>query len=420
MLETMNSPPDTAATTSLLERYARVRTDSLSLTAPLSAEDQIIQSMPDTSPSKWHLAHTTWFFEEFVLAQNLPAYERFHADFSYLFNSYYNSVGNMHPRPQRGLLSRPPLSAVHRYREHVDAAMQELFDRDLLDGDLAALVLLGTHHEQQHQELILTDIKHVLSCNPLMPVYTDCHPPQADSSPMEFMSGQEGPVEIGYQGDGFHYDNEGPRHTVWLHPHALANRLVTNGEYRAFIEDGGYRQATLWLSDGWSKIREEGWTRPLYWSDDLEREFTLHGEQTLDPRRPVCHLSYYEADAFARWADARLPTEAEWEAAVADRPCPSVLRDDNWLHPQAPHDPGDPQFFGQVWEWTASSYSSYPGYRPAPGAVGEYNGKFMCNQFVLRGGSCVTPFGHIRPSYRNFFYADARWQFSGLRLARDL
>ncbi|MCK8516694.1 ergothioneine biosynthesis protein EgtB [Methylonatrum kenyense] len=403
----------------LRDRYRRVRADTLALTAPLSAEDQTIQSMPDTSPSKWHLAHTTWFFEEFVLAGGLPGYQRFDAEFSYLFNSYYNAVGPMHARPQRGLLSRPALTAVHRYREHVDAAMEQLFEVSSDDPAATALILLGTHHEQQHQELILTDIKHALACNPLLPVYTEGEAPASNARAMRFTEGVEGPVEIGHQGSGFHYDNEGPRHTVWLHRHALADRLVTNGEFRAFIDDGGYRTPALWLSEGWSTVQEQGWQRPYYWSEDLEREFTLHGEQAIDPHRPVCHLSYFEADAFARWAGARLPTEAEWESAASGETCPESLWQRGWLHPAPVRDTGNRQFHGQVWEWTASAYSAYPGYRPAAGAVGEYNGKFMCNQYVLRGGSCATPPAHLRTSYRNFFPTSARWQFSGLRLARD-
>ena len=403
----------------LLTRYRAVREHTEALAAPLGPEDQAIQSMPDASPTKWHRAHTSWFLEEFVLSAHLPGYRRFHPDFGYLFNSYYNQVGTMHPRPQRGLLSRPAMDEIAAYRAHVDAHMEKLLGAALHD-DVQALILLGTHHEQQHQELLLTDIKHLLSHNPLQPAYLEARlHGSGPAQPLQFLPGEVGVVTIGHQGDGFHFDNEGPAHQVLLHPHALANRPVNNAEYRSFIEDGGYRRPELWLSDGWSTVQQQGWRRPLYWQEDLHSTFTLYGLQALDPQAPVCHLSYYEADAYARWADARLPTEAEWEtfARRNDGEAPNAGKP--WYHPCAPRGTGL-TLPGPVWEWTSSAYNAYPGFRTPAGAVGEYNGKFMCSQYVLRGGSCATPPAHIRHSYRNFFYPDARWQFTGLRLARDL
>ena len=414
------TPVSSISAAGVAERFGQVRAQTLALCAGLSAEDMQIQSMPDASPGKWHLAHTTWFFEQFVLGRE-PGRAPYQPAWAYLFNSYYQSVGPMHARPQRGLLSRPSLDEVLAYRRHVDDAVLALLARND-DPECAALVLLGTHHEQQHQELLLTDIKHALWCNPLKPACRAA-PVAAGtgtSAPMRFVAGREGIVEIGHRGDGFAFDNETPRHRVLLHPHALADRLVTNADYLAFVREGGYREPGLWLSDGWATVQREGWQRPLYWDEDLSGEFTLAGMQALAPDAPVCHLSYYEADAFARWAGARLPTEAEWESAAQDAPIDGNLQLCASAHPRAaPAGTGVRQLYGDVWEWTASPYVSYPGFRPLPGALGEYNGKFMCGQWVLRGGSCATPRDHLRASYRNFFPPHARWQFSGLRLGQD-
>lgn len=403
---------------SLRQRFDRIRQTTVALASPLSAEDMMVQSMPDASPGKWHLAHTTWFFEQFVLSRRAGHAPR-HPAWMVLFNSYYQSVGPMHSRPHRGLLSRPSLAEVLDYRRYVDEAVGEWLETDD-DPHLATLVELGLNHEQQHQELLLTDIKHALWCNPLRPAYAAASSAPATAVPLRFLPGSEGIAEIGHAGDGFAFDNETPRHRVLLQPHALANRLVTNAEYLAFVHDGGYREAGLWLSDGWATVQAEGWQRPLYWQDDLASEFTLAGVQPLDPEAPVCHLSYFEADAFARWAEARLPTEAEWEVAAAALPQQGNLQERGRFHPQAAA-PGEglQQVFGDVWEWTASAYTSYPGFRPLPGSLGEYNGKFMNGQWVLRGGSCVTPCDHVRASYRNFFPPHARWQFAGIRLGQD-
>jgi ergothioneine biosynthesis protein EgtB len=408
------APPD------LLQRFQRVRQCTLDLCAPLGAEDMMVQSMPDASPTKWHLAHTTWFFEQFVLGRD-PGYRPCEPAWHYLFNSYYQSVGPMHARPQRGLLSRPTLAQVRGYRRHVDDAVCEALLRDE-HGSLAALVELGLQHEQQHQELLLTDIKHAFGCNPLRPAYAAAPAPAvpAPRLPLQFIEGREGIVEIGHGGDGFAFDNETPRHRALLQPHALANRLVTNDEYIAFVREGGYREPTLWLSDGWATVEKEGWQRPLYWDADLASEFTLAGVRAIDPDAPVCHLSFFEADAFARWAGARLPTEPEWEAAAAGLPHAGNLLDEAPRLPApAVGSAGLQQMFGDAWEWTATPYVSYPGFHPLPGSLGEYNGKFMNGQWVLRGGSCATPREHIRATYRNFFPPHARWQFAGLRLARD-
>jgi ergothioneine biosynthesis protein EgtB len=402
--------------------YARVRQRTLDLCRTLQPEDTVVQSMPDASPVKWHLAHTTWFFEHFVLGRD-PAYEPFDARWAYLFNSYYQSVGPMHARLQRGLLSRPTLTEVVAYRRRVDDGVRAMLLAHGDDGELASLVALGINHEQQHQELLLTDVKHLFSLNPLQPAFADTPVRQGAATPrLRFIDGAAGIVGIGHDGAGFAYDNEGPRHRELLHPHAIANRPVSNAEYRAFIDDGGYRTPTLWMSEGWATVQREGWAHPLYWSDALDSEFTLGGRRAIDPHAPVCHVSYYEADAFARWAGARLPTEAEWETlAAAQDGIDGNFQDAGFLHPQAARDAGDGplQLFGDVWEWTSSPYVNYPGFKPLPGALGEYNGKFMCGQWVLRGGSCVTPAGHVRASYRNFFYPADRWQFMGIRLGRD-
>ncbi|WP_285446127.1 ergothioneine biosynthesis protein EgtB [Xanthomonas sp. fls2-241-TYG-148] len=409
----------------LLERYAQTRALSDRLAAPLSAEDAMVQSMPDASPSKWHMAHTTWFFERFVL-QTDPQYVVFDPAWDFLFNSYYQSVGPMHARARRGVLSRPSLQQVRDYRAAVDAQMQRRLRDGLLDEATCTIVQLGIQHEQQHQELLLTDIKHALWSNPLQPAYREAQPvPAAASSALRWHARDEQIVEIGAaswpQAEAFAYDNESPRHRVLVGAHALAHRVVSNSEYQQFIDDGGYRSAGAWLSDGWAMVQAQGWQRPLYWDAD-GREFTLEGWRVRDAHAPVCHLSLFEADAFARWAGARLPTEAEWEQAATGIAVHGNFVDSDALHPRAADavDTGLQQLFGDVWEWTGSAYLPYPGFAPWPGSLGEYNGKFMNAQWVLRGGSCATPASHVRASYRNFFPSDARWQFAGVRLAKDL
>jgi ergothioneine biosynthesis protein EgtB len=404
--------------------YRRVRDATRALCATLASEDTVAQSMPDASPAKWHLAHTTWFFEQSLLAHFDPGYRRFHQGWDFLFNSYYQAVGPMHARPQRGLLTRPTLDEINAYRAHVDEAMVELLGRRGDDLEVVARVTLGLNHEQQHQELLLTDIQHLFSLNPLQPTFREMSPiPETAPVPLRFITGREGIAETGHAGKDFAYDNETPRHRELLHPHAIANRCVTNAEFREFIDAGGYRNAALWLSEGWDIVRREHWLHPLYWDEALETTFTLGGRRLIDPAAPVCHVSFFEADAFARWAGARLPTEAEWEVMAQALPVEGNFADSGALRAlpaRAQHDPEHLlQMFGDVWEWTSSPYIGYPGYRPAAGALGEYNGKFMCGQWVLRGGSCATPAGHVRASYRNFFYPAARWQFSGIRLARD-
>ena len=406
----------------LTEAYHRVRQASLALAAPLSAEDCCVQSMADASPVKWHLAHTTWFFETFVLESFEPDFVPFHPAFRALFNSYYLGVGARHPRAQRGLITRPGLAQVLDYRAQVDARLQALLAGPCAP-QLCALVALGLQHEQQHQELMLTDIKHLLSCNPLWPAYATG--PQrsapAQTADMRWLPLVAGLREIGHAGEGFAFDNELPRHRVYLGACALASRPVSNAEYQAFVDAGGYAQSGHWLSEGWDWLQAQGRDAPLYWQRRPEggwAEFSLYGLQALQPAQPVVHLSYYEADAYARWAGARLPTEAEWECAAMQFAW-APEGDRQRLHPGAGA-AGDAMQSGEVWEWTQSSYAPYPGFRPAQGAVGEYNGKFMVNQYVLRGGSCASPPGHVRASYRNFFPAGACWQFAGLRLARDI
>jgi ergothioneine biosynthesis protein EgtB len=401
---------------SLARRFAAVRRLSLDIAAPLSDADACLQPMPDASPAKWHLAHTNWFFETFLLRDHVPDYRAHDESWAYLFNSYYEGEGARHPRPQRGLIGRPSLDEVRAWRQAVDAALL-----DAIDDLPADLVELGLNHEQQHQELMLMDLKAAFAANPLEPALwpAAARPPAALAPQLSWREGKAGVVEIGHDGAGFGFDCEGPRHKVFLHPHALAARAVTNAEWLGFIADGGYADPLLWLSDGWAWVRENGIAAPLYWRQSEEgwSRFGLDGRRELDPAEPVCHISYYEADAFARWAGARLPTEAEWESAAAggDPLSGNQLDEAGPVRPLA----GDGGPFGNVWEWTGSAFLPYPGFRPAAGAVGEYNGKFMCGQMVLRGGCCATPRGHVRASYRNFFYPHQRWMFSGLRLARD-
>jgi len=414
-----------AESDALAIRYAAVRAASEALAAPLSPEDATAQSMPDASPTKWHLAHTSWFFETFLL-EGRPGYRPVDPAYRVLFNSYYQSVGEQYLRPERGLITRPGLEAVYAYRSHVDAAIRALLEADALGTEQRALVELGLHHEQQHQELMLTDVKHLLAKNPTHPVYQARAPEPSKPAPaLEWHACAAGLREIGHEGAGFAFDNEGPRHRVFVHGFALASRLVTNGEFLAFLEDEGYARPELWLSDGFATLQQRGWRAPLYWQqrDGAWHHFTLAGLRPLDPNEPVTHVSAYEADAYARWAGARLPTEAEWEVVASDARAEGNFVESGRLHPAplgvAAGPTAPAQLFGDAWEWTGSAYAPYPGYRPPAGAVGEYNGKFMANQLVLRGGSCATPRSHIRASYRNFFYPDARWQFSGIRLARD-
>jgi ergothioneine biosynthesis protein EgtB len=421
------SRPITQAASTLRDRFRDVRATTLALAAPLSAEDQCIQSMPDASPTKWHLAHTTWFFETVLLQPHAQGYEPFDTRFHYLFNSYYEALGPRHPRPQRGLLTRPSVDEVHAYRRHVDEAVLALLEGGVQAQDWAAIepiVTLGLNHEQQHQELLLTDILHALSCNPLLPAYKPASGPAlrlaAVPQPVRWLSQPGGIAEVGHAGSGFSFDNETPRHQALLRPYAIADRLVNCGDFAQFIADGGYQRAELWLSDGWAAVQANGWRHPAYWleADDPRlgldpqhphqppqggagwQVFGLHGVRPMEADAPVAQLSFYEAAAYAEWAGARLPTEFEWEAAFDA--------------------PGITQMTGHVWQWTRSSYDPYPGFRPMPGIAAEYNGKFMVGQLVLRGGSVATPAGHARPSYRNFFPPAARWQFSGLRLAKDL
>jgi ergothioneine biosynthesis protein EgtB len=412
------------AGTSLGCRFKAIRDLTEELALPLSAEDQTAQSMPDVSPTKWHRAHTTWFFEEFVLGPSDPNHRAFDESFRYLFNSYYEAVGPRHPRPTRGIITRPGIAEIGAYRHHVDAAMYAVLDGSA-PAEITELVELGLNHEQQHQELLLMDIKHVLAQNPIDPVYRPLQPASHPTPPptKAWIEQAGGLRTIGWDGDDFCFDNEQPAHDRWIEPFEIASHPVSAGDVLAFIADGGYRRSELWLSDGWATVQAERWDAPLYWRAEQQEwsTFTLGGRRPVDPGEPACHLSYYEADAIARWSHARLPTEAEWESAARDVEPTGNLLDTDCLHPRT-HGTGQDlqQMFGDVWEWTASAYLPYPRFRPAPGAVGEYNGKFMVNQHVLRGGSCVTPPGHIRRSYRNFFPAGARWAFSGARLARDL
>ncbi|MBT9581883.1 ergothioneine biosynthesis protein EgtB [bacterium] len=407
----------------LLTDFQQVRAHSHRLCEPLMPEDYVVQSMPDASPTKWHLAHTSWFFEQFLLVGVTPNYVSPFPHYNFLFNSYYNAVGARTSRPKRGLLSRPSVEEVFAYRSYVDEKVEQWLNADPdLDG-WRDIFVLGLHHEQQHQELIITDLKHMLAENPLDPVYRALpDTPAVDPGPARPVEFTGGLVWVGWAGKGFAFDNEGPRHRRFLQPFALNDRLVTNQEYLAFIQAGGYEQPNWWLSAGWATSTAQGWQAPLYWRKQGEEwgVRTLAGTLTLNPHQPVCHVSYYEADAYARWAGARLPCEGEWETAVQSLPLGGHFAEEGLFQPQPAQAAGGMrQMFGDVWEWTRSSYEPYPGFQPAAGALGEYNGKFMCNQYVLRGGSCATPASHIRATYRNFFPADARWQYSGIRLAYD-
>jgi ergothioneine biosynthesis protein EgtB len=427
-LDTRNrSSAESLAT--LPSRLMATRQATEALVAGLTPEDQNLQSMPEASPAKWHRAHTSWFFETFVLAEHLPGYRVFHPAFAELFNSYYNGVGRQHPRPRRALLSRPTADTVTEYRAHVDTALETLLGNADADGlaRLAPLLELGLAHEQQHQELILTDLKHAFSFNPLAPALgTAPAPGDGDMPAVGWIGHDGGIIEIGAEGSAFCFDNETPRHRMLIdRSFEMADRTVSCGEYLEFIDDGGYREPLLWLADGWSWLQREAIDAPLYWQRDQKTGdagwsmFTLSGRRALDRCQPVCHLSFYEAAAFAAWAGVRLPTEFEWEAVAAGHERDGQFADSGCFHPQPIHRDAGPGLYGGVWEWTASSYAPYPGFRPAGGAIGEYNGKFMANQMVLRGGSCASPVDHVRASYRNFFYPPDRWQFSGLRLARD-
>jgi len=416
--------PAPLAQQELLKRYVEVRTSTLKLAEPLSPEDQMVQSMSDASPTKWHLAHTTWFFETFILSAHVKDYLPFDVRYKYLFNSYYKQLGGHPDRAIRGGFSRPELYEILRYRNHVDNGIQRLFDREV-SIELMQLLELGLNHEQQHQELIVTDIKHAFWSNPLRPGYLPIQIRSVESAGLEqtWVSFEGGNFEVGHNDEGFAFDNELPRHPTYVNAFRLASRLVTNAEYLEFMLDGGYQRSELWLSDAWDYLQKSGWNAPLYWEQDengIWNVFTTRGRSSLHPNEPVCHVSFYEADAFARWAKARLPTEAEWEIAARTVVMKGNFLENGDYHPtHAKPGNGLQQIYGDVWEWTASPYVAYPGFRSSAGPIGEYNGKFMCNQMVLKGGSCVTPASHIRASYRNFFAPQARWQFSGIRLAND-
>jgi ergothioneine biosynthesis protein EgtB len=441
------SRPSLSPAQSLLARFHEVRDFTNLISADLAPEDCVVQSMPEVSPTKWHLAHTTWFFETFILKKWMPSYQPEVPQYAYLFNSYYNAAGDMHRRDLRGLISRPTVDETRKYRSSIDSHIDNLIAGadEKLFREIEPILVLGIHHEQQHQELLVTDIKHVFAQNPLYPVFRDRDVALASSQcpigetpmPPGFIEFDEAIVEIGHHGSEFSYDNEGPRHRALVLPFSLASRPMTNGEYLEFINDGGYARPEFWLSLGWTTVNEQRWQAPLYWTkqDGVWWNFTLSGFRPVDENEPVTHVSYFEADAYANWKGARLTTEFEWERAAADVPIDGNFVESERFHPQACHrHPADDhgleahatiqgrhlaQMFGDVWEWTRSAYSPYPGYRPGPGALGEYNGKFMCNQYVLRGGSCATSRTHIRKTYRNFFQPDKRWQFTGIRLARD-
>ena len=413
----------------LIERYRRVRDFTARLCRNLQPEDYVVQSMPDVSPTKWHLAHTSWFFETFVVKVWMPRYRSEVPQYAYLFNSYYNAAGDMHRRDLRGLISRPTVAETYRFRESIDECVTKLLEEadEALLGEIEPVLILGLHHEQQHQELLVTDIKHVFAQNPLYPVFADAARNKSAQSVAQqhFVEFDEATVLIGHDGTGFSYDNEGPQHRALVPAFSLSNRLITNGEYLAFMEAGGYTRPEYWLSLGWTTINEQRWRAPMYWveRDGAWWNFTLSGFRPVDETEPVTHVSYFEADAYANWDGARLPTEFEWERAASGLAIAGNFVDDERFHPaptSAQSNGELQQMFGDVWEWTRSAYLPYPGYRAGPGALGEYNGKFMCNQMVLRGGSCATSRDHIRPTYRNFFQPEKRWQFTGIRLARDL
>lgn len=414
------------STNELRSNYQRVRKASELICEPLFVEDYVVQTMPDVSPPKWHLAHVSWFFETFLLKPYLDDYREFHPEYARLFNSYYEQVGTYYPRPQRGLLSRPTVDDIYRYRIYVDEAMLRLLESGRVEDSPAIKerLVIGLNHEQQHQELLLTDIKHILGMNPLRPAYRQCDLPTGVDQPLEFIRFTGGLKKLGAEANGFAYDNERPQHDIWQPPFKIASRPVTNGEFIEFIEDGGYRRPELWLSEGWTAIKEGRFDAPLYWEnrDGEWWHYTLGGMQPINRHAPACHVNYYEADAFASWAGKRLPTEAEWETAAENLPVTGNLRNNGYLQPLPAEAEvkGVSKMYGDVWEWTQSAYGPYPGYRQADGALGEYNGKFMCGQYVLRGGSCVTPADHIRSTYRNFFYPGDQWQFTGLRLAEDV
>lgn len=421
-----NHPVESLNRNPIRDYYLKVRAATVSLCVPLAVEDYVIQTMVDVSPPKWHLAHTSWFFENFLLLPYLAAYQVFHPQFGYLFNSYYETVGSFNPRKQRGFLSRPTVNETLDYRNHVDRFMEELITHADTEQwrTLAPLLLLGLHHEQQHQELLLTDIKYNFAMNPLRPAYRPHITLSTESArPMEWLHCLGGIRQIGCADGEFAFDNERPRHRVFLENYRLASRPITNGEYLSFIEAGAYRDPQYWLSEGWLTVQKQQWQAPLYWEqrDNAWWMMTLSGMREVNLAEPVCHISYYEADAYARWAGKRLPTEAEWESAAGDSAMQGNFRESGVLHPLpcSPDSSKPAQLFGDVWEWTQSPYAPYPGYLPAAGSIGEYNGKFMCKQMVLRGGSCVSPSAHLRATYRNFFPPEARWQFSGLRLAED-
>jgi len=403
---------------SLATQYAHIRNATVALCQHLEPEDYVVQSMSDVSPTKWHLAHVTWFFERFVLKKYTKTYDWFNEDFDYVLNSYFYTVGGVYPRPDRGLLTRPTVKEVIAYREHVDNAMLDLIAEKTGDEEFDFLIEVGLNHEQQHQELMLTDIKHVFSVNPAWPAVNPAltSPPESKSPPHEFRNGPSGIREIGHKDDSYCFDNELPRHPELIAEHQIGSRLINNGEYLDFIRDAAYAEPKLWHSDGWATINREGWTRPLYWAEGLDAEFTLGGKRELDLQAPVTHVSYYEAFAYAKWAGARLPTEAEWELAADQEEIRGNFSESNYWHPVAA---SDSQLFGDVWEWTSSAYLPYPGFVPLPGALGESNGKFMSGQMTVRGGSCVTATDHMRASVRSFFYPHHRWQFLGIRLAKD-
>lgn len=423
----VNSDTERFSRKSLIDRFKAVRNFSHELTEPLKTEDFVVQAIENTSPTKWHLAHVSWFFETFLLDKALDDFKSLHPQYAYIFNSYYLQTGKPHTRSKRGVLTRPTVEEVFEYRDYVNKEVLKFLEQATEEQlkEFGPVVEIGYNHEQQHQELMITDFKYIFGQNPLCPVYKEREEPKSTFLPeLNWVSFKEGIYKIGNDGHEFTYDNEHPRHRVFLEPFELSNRLISNGEYLEFMNDGGYKRSELWLDDGWATVNKEGWNSPLYWQkrDGKWLNYTLSGLRKVELSEPVTHISYYEADAFARWSDARLPTEAEWEVAAGDLPYKGNFVEEQHFHPRPLQEDGEglKQMYGDVWEWTKSSYEAYPGYKPLPGALGEYNGKFMCSQYVLRGGSCATSQTHIRKTYRNFFYPDARWQFNGIRLARTI